>query len=83
MIGSKQEVDNEIVGISNPREFRGSYTYPDGAVYTGEWYEFYRDGKGIMEWSNGAKYQGQWKRNKKSGKGKFNHHAGDVYEGIF
>ncbi len=75
----KEEIEEDR---TRKRQVRGPY-FSDGAVYTGEWYEFYRDGQGVMEWSNGAKYEGTWKKNKRHGRGRFDHQSGDIYEGIF
>jgi len=37
------------------------------AIYTGDWYAGYRDGKGIQEWLDGSKYIGDWSRDKANG----------------
>lgn len=36
-------------------------TYPDGAVYIGEWYQSRQHGFGKFTWDEGASYIGFWK----------------------
>merc|ERR1712137_85420 len=53
-------------------------------VYTGEWVDGKRHGKGTLEWRNGAVYQGQWDQDSLSGIGSFYLPASGVqYEGEF
>lgn len=53
-------------------------------VYSGEWVDGKRHGKGTLEWKNGAIYQGQWKEDTLSGIGSFYLPASGVeYEGEF
>jgi hypothetical protein len=35
-------------------------TLENGAVYTGEWKNAMRDGKGVQIWPDESKYEGQW-----------------------
>lgn len=67
---------------SKPKEFTQSkppHTFPDGAVYVGEWRCKKRHGQGMQVWPNGAKYNGQWADGKTHGDGRFEH--GSIYEG--
>lgn len=53
-------------------------------VYSGEWVDGKRHGKGTLEWKNGAIYQGQWDRDSLSGIGSFFLPSSGVeYEGEF
>lgn len=62
---------------------RGTYVYPSGAKYNGQ----FRDGKihgdGILYFSNGNKYVGAWINQYREGKGKMVFYNGDVYKGNF
>ena len=53
----------------------------NGAIYTGQWKNGMRDGKGILVWPDSSRYEGYWLEDKASGKGKLTHADGDVYEG--
>ena len=45
--------------------------YPDGAHYTGGWFESDRSGEGVFTFADGAKYEGGWLKNIFHGKGKY------------
>lgn len=51
-------------------EGKGTYTWPDGKKYTGEYKEDRKDGEGTFEFPNGTKYVGSWKLGKQDGFGK-------------
>ena len=53
----------------------------DGNVYTGQWLDNQKHGKGVMIWENGDKYEGQWRDGKISGRGKCWYRNGNIYEG--
>lgn len=36
----------------------GTYYYPDGAVYKGEWKDNQHNGQGVYEFPNGTIYEG-------------------------
>ena len=40
---------------------QGTYTYPDGAKYVGEFIKHQRHGQGTYTFANGEKYVGAWK----------------------
>lgn len=42
------------------RKLLSPITLENGAVYTGEWKNGMRDGKGIQVWPDESKYEGQW-----------------------
>lgn len=42
------------------RHGNGSYTYPDGRKYDGDWKDNTRAGKGIFYHKNGDIYEGDW-----------------------
>jgi hypothetical protein len=39
----------------------GTYTYPDGGTYVGEWRDAKRNGQGTFYTSDGGKYVGEWR----------------------
>ena len=43
---------------------KGTCTFLDGAIYTGEWNDNVMEGKGTYVWANGDKYAGEWKDGK-------------------
>jgi hypothetical protein len=60
-----------------------SYTYPSGAVYTGDWLSGFRHGKGTIKWPDGCGYTGNWSFGLPSGQGKFTYWDSDKYEGTW
>jgi len=40
---------------------KGIFTWADGRVYTGEYYEDKKHGFGKVEWPGGKAYEGQWR----------------------
>ncbi len=62
---------------------KGSYLYPSGAKYVGNFRNGKIHGKGTLYFSNGNKYKGDWIANYRDGKGKLEYHNGDTYEGDF
>lgn len=49
----------------------GSYTYPNGDKYTGEFRHDKRHGYGTYTWANGAKYAGEWRDDRRNGLGTY------------
>lgn len=47
----------------------GSYAYPDGSNYEGEWKNGMMHGLGTFKYPDGIKYAGQWKDGKAHGMG--------------
>lgn len=50
---------------------KGTYYYPDGSVYKGEWKDGKHHGYGTYEFSNGTIYEGEWQNNVLHGTGFF------------
>ncbi len=61
----------------------GTFIYPSGAKYIGEFKEGRVEGKGILYFSNGNEYIGNWKNNYRQGKGRFLFIEGHQYLGQF
>ena len=51
-------------------EGQGTYTFPDGSVYTGSWSKHRFHGRGEMQYANGEVYKGKFKHGKRHGKGR-------------
>ena len=50
---------------------QGTYTWPDGRIYQGEYKNDKKDGYGIYKWSDGRAYEGWWHKGKQFGFGKY------------
>lgn len=50
-------------------------------LYTGDWFENKKEGKGIFFYKDGGCYDGSWKNSKRHGKGLMIYSNGDTYEG--
>ena len=61
----------------------GTYTYPKGGKYVGEYKDDKRDGQGTFTYANGNKYVGEWKNGKFHGQGTSTSADGDKYVGEF
>ena len=48
---------------------QGTFTYPDGREYIGEWKDGKKHGYGTMTSPDGSKYVGKWKDDKRDGQG--------------
>jgi formylglycine-generating enzyme required for sulfatase activity len=59
----------------------GTYIYPDGSTYVGQWRDQQFDGQGTFTYSDGCVYIGEWKKNQRSGKGSFSRPNGAKYQG--
>lgn len=62
---------------------RGTYVYPSGAKYSGQFRKGKIHGKGTLYFSNGNKYIGQWVDHYRQGKGQLLFTNGDTYDGDF
>jgi len=63
--------------------FEGTYTYPDGKVYTGQWELRERSGRGTLKYADGRVYDGEFKSGLRHGKGVMTWPSGRRYEGDF
>lgn len=39
---------------------QGIFTWADGRMYQGEYYDDKKQGYGVFTWPDGRKYEGQW-----------------------
>lgn len=67
----------------NCKSGTGTYVYPSGAKYNGQFKNGKIHGQGMLIFSNGNRYVGQWKNQYRHGKGKMTFYNGDVYKGNF
>lgn len=58
----------------------GTYTWPNGAVYTGDWLNGCMHGVGTFNTVDGSCYTGSWAEDLKQGLGRKAYPNGDVYE---
>ena len=65
----------------NIREGIGTFTFPDGCVYEGEWSNDEMNGNGTMTFADGKVYQGGFKDNMFEGKGQYNWPDESYYNG--
>ena len=61
----------------------GTYTYPDGEKYEGEFKDGKRNGHGTYNYPNGEEYVGDWKNGKYHGHGTYTYPDGENYEREF
>ena len=52
-------------------EGHGTFRWPNGDVYEGEWKASEKDGKGTHWWANGESYEGEYKADQREGKGTY------------
>lgn len=63
------------------RDGTGTYTWPNGDNYTGEWKQGEMAGQGILSYAGGEQYSGSFLHNMRNGKGKMVWKNKDIYEG--
>ena len=59
----------------------GTWRWPSGTAYSGDWLDGQRGGKGNQVWYDGRKYSGGWRNGNRHGKGSHTYARGDRYEG--
>ena len=60
---------------------KGVWSFPDGAIFEGEFRNDMKNGKGKYVYVDGDVYEGDWKDNMKNGVGRYTFFDGDAYEG--
>ena len=78
-VAGKQNKDS----ISKPRNGLGTFVYPDGRIYVGEFKEGSFHGRGIYSWPDGRVYVGEFKNGKRNGEGTLTRPEGKVQKGYW
>ncbi len=81
-MGFSQTLEAQCIE-GNCYEGQGTYVYPSGAKYRGQFRNGKINGQGVLFFSNGNKYSGNWVDHYREGKGQLVFTNGDVYEGDF
>ena len=50
---------------------KGTFKWPDGRVYEGDYVEDKKQGMGTVTWPDGRAYEGMWKNGMQHGLGKY------------
>ena len=69
--------------INKPSNGLGTYAYPDGRIYVGEFKEGSFHGRGIYSWPDGRVYVGEFKNGKRNGEGTLTRPEGKVQKGYW
>ena len=72
---------NMLVFEQGKMHGQGTYTWPDGEKYVGEWFANEKHGQGAYSFANGNEYVGEWNDDKRSGEGTFTWANGDKHVG--
>ena len=67
--------------MKGKREGYGTYMFPDGEKYEGQWFQDQQHGRGIYYFMNNNRYDGMWFQDYQHGKGTMYYYNGDIYEG--
>lgn len=59
---------------------RGTYRWPTGGTYSGDWLDGRMHGVGRFDAPDGSNYEGSWVDDVKQGLGRKNYANGDYYE---
>lgn len=62
---------------------KGTFRWPDGMVYEGQFKDGKRSGLGIQTWPNGMKYDGHWKDDRRNGFGTLSWADGTFFTGHY
>ena len=78
--GQQSDTRSEEYEGGGPDE-KGTFTWPDGSTYDGEWFEGRMHGNGTYTSLDGKKYDGEWFEGKRHGKGIFTWPDDSTYDG--
>jgi hypothetical protein len=62
---------------------KGTYVWPDGRKYQGDYINDKKDGHGYYEFGDGRRYDGQWLNGKMHGVGKIMSKEGEARRALF
>ena len=77
--GVKNTTETTTEVKNEKKEWKGTYTYKNGDIYTGDWKNGKREWKGTYIWKSWEKYVGDWKNDTKEWKGVFTWKSGNIY----
>ena len=67
---------------ANKKHGSGTFYYPDGSIYEGEWFEDKKHGQGKYTYPNNDTYEGQWANDMRDGEGTYTYaETGSIYVG--
>jgi hypothetical protein len=78
--GGLAETSTRYVGETK-RDGNGTYTWPNGDNYVGEWKQGEMAGQGTLVYAGGEQYTGAFLHNMRNGKGKIVWKNKDIYDG--
>ncbi|NXP38390.1 RSPH1 protein, partial [Leiothrix lutea] len=78
--GDTYEGEYECIS-SVPNVFQGTYRFKNGALYTGNYLQNKKHGKGVFFYPDGSKYAGDWVHDQRQGYGEYLYANGDTYTG--
>lgn len=55
----------------NDKRSHGTFYWPEGSIYVGDYCESHRDGRGKFTWPDGDSFEGEWKKGGRFGSGVF------------
>ena len=79
----REAFQNTAACEGNCKDGIGTYKFPSGNVYSGQWKNSKRDGQGTGTFANGDKYVGQWRDNAQHGQGTWTRPDGWKFVGEF
>ena len=83
-VGETSEEGMGYDGESNEQgeaEGRGTFRFPEGHVYVGEWKAGQAEGRGTFKWASGSVYDGEFRAGARHGRGMLRFVDGEVYAG--
>ena len=75
--------DRTLKGRFQDNTISGTFTYPDGRVFIGQWEFLERNGRGTLKYPDGRVYEGEFTSGLRNGKGVMTWPSGRWYEGDF
>ena len=79
-----KKISSEIENTDNKGQLvngQGSYQWPDGRRYEGEYVDDKKEGQGTFYWPDGRKYEGGWENGKQHGIGTYTSASGKTKQG--
>ncbi|XP_076806733.1 ankyrin repeat and MYND domain-containing protein 1-like isoform X2 [Clavelina lepadiformis] len=80
---STYEIFTKLKDVEDEPVLFGTFTWPSGATYEGEFSDGCRNGQGKQTWQDGSVYEGLFYNDMRHGNGVHKWVSGEVYEGQF